>query len=349
VTEAISLILDFSGESLGCTPNNMAQPPNMPAVPAIARIPGAQERSVNIRGVNWRYLVAGSGPPLLLIHGFMGYSYSWRFNLEPLGQHFTIYAPDLPGCGFSQRTDDDQCCLTAEAERVLEFMTQLGIENADIVGSSRGGGLGMVLAALTVRRNQKHLVRRLVLVSPINPWSSHGKVLTRLLATTLGGIYVVHVQPRMRVISKRYFTALYGDPKRIAPGAFEAYAAGMEPAGSFDHLLRILRSWHEDLKAIGESLHDIASLPILLLWGSRDRAVYPSSLHQLQRYLENSALVMFPGAGHMPYEEVPDEFNRVLCDFLLHHAPRTPFEIAADTPPPIRIPAAGHFGRHHRS
>jgi pimeloyl-ACP methyl ester carboxylesterase len=188
----------------------------------------------------------------------------------------------------------------------------------------------MVLAALALRRNQSHRIRRLVLVSPINPWSRHGKVLTRLLATTLGGMYVVHVQPRMRIISKRYFTALYGDPKRIAPGAFEAYAAGMEPPGSFEHLARILRSWHDDLSAVGEALPDISGLPTLLLWGSRDRAVYPSSIHQLQRHLKNSALVMFPGAGHMPYEEVPHEFNTVLCDFLLHNVPRTQLEIAAD-------------------
>jgi len=316
----------------------MPQPSPIPAVPAIARIPDAQECSVQIDGVNWRYLTAGSGPPLLLIHGFMGYSYSWRCNIVPLSKHFSVWALDLPGCGFSQRTDGGECTLTGDAERVLEFMAHFGIEDADIVGSSRGGGLAMVLAAIAARRDQLRRVRRLVLVSPINPWSSHGKVLTRLLASTLGGMYVVHVQPRMRIISRRYFTALYGDPKRIAPGAFEAYAAGLDTPGSFEHLSRILRSWHDDLAAVSDAMPDMASLPTLLLWGSRDRAVYPSSIHQLQRQLKNSALVMFPGAGHMPYEEVPEEFNRVLCDFLLHHAPRTPFEIAADEPPALHMP-----------
>ena len=68
--------------------------------------------------------------------------------------------------------------------------------------------------------------------------------------------------------------------------------------------------------------------------------MYPSSIHQLQRQLKNSALVMFQGAGHLPYEEVPEEFNRVLCDFLLHDAPRTPFEIAADTQAAIEIPTS---------
>jgi pimeloyl-ACP methyl ester carboxylesterase len=327
----------------------MPQPSPIPAVPAIARIADAQECSVQIGGVNWRYLTAGSGPPLLLIHGFMGYSYSWRFNIGPLSQHFSVWAFDLPGCGFSQRPNCDEWSLTGDAERVLEFMAHFGIEDADIVGSSRGGGLTMVLAAIAAGRNQLHRVRRLVLVSPINPWSSHGKVLTRLLATTLGGLYVVHVQPRMRVISKRYFTALYGDPKRIAPGTFEAYSAGMEPAGSFEHLASILRSWRDDLAAIGDSLQEISSLPTLLLWGSRDRAVYPSSIHQLQRHLKNSALVMFPGAGHMPYEEVPEEFNRVLCDFLLHDAPRTPFEIAVDEPPALPMPPSEPGARTRRS
>ena len=117
---------------------------------------------------------------------------------------------------------------------------------------------------------------------------------------------------------------------RISPGTFEGYTAGVEPPGSFEHLLRILRCWREDLEAIGEALPVMSSIPTLLLWGSRDRAVYPSSIHQLQRQLKNCALVMFPGAGHMPYEEVPDEFNRVLCDFLLYDAPRTALAIAAD-------------------
>jgi pimeloyl-ACP methyl ester carboxylesterase len=302
----------------------------MASVPQIAQIAGAEERCVTLDGVTWRYWFAGSGPPLLLVHGFMGYSFSWRFNMGPLSRDFSVYAMDLPGCGFSQRTDANECTLAGDAEGLLRFMEALGIENADVVGSSRGGGLAIILAAIAARTNQLHRLRRLVLVSPINPWSSHGKVLTRLLASTLGGLYVVHVQPRLPVIAKRYFKALYGDPARISAGTFEGYTAGLEAPGSFEHLVRIMRSWHDDLAAIEQSLGEISGFPTLLLWGSRDRAVYPSSIHQLQRQLKNSELVMFHGAGHMPYEEVPDEFNRVLCDFLLHDAPRTPFEIAAE-------------------
>src|SRR5271165_5788147 len=90
----------FRSECLS-RPDAMPQPPDTPPVPAIARVDGAVEHNVEIDGLTWRYLTAGSGPPLLLIHGFMGYSYSWRFNLGPLSQHFSVWALDLPGCGFS--------------------------------------------------------------------------------------------------------------------------------------------------------------------------------------------------------------------------------------------------------
>src|SRR5580704_12467545 len=116
--------------------------------PQITLIRGAEERWVTLDGVAWHYWLAGSGPPLLLIHGFMGYSFSWRFNMEVLARNFTVYAIDLPGCGFSQRPGKPECSLDCDAAGVLRFMEHFGMENADIVGSSRGGGLSIVMAAL---------------------------------------------------------------------------------------------------------------------------------------------------------------------------------------------------------
>ncbi|MGB8772435.1 MAG: alpha/beta hydrolase [Candidatus Korobacteraceae bacterium] len=306
-------------------------------VPEIAKIPGTGECSVILDGVRWRYLHAGSGPPLLLIHGFMAYSFSWRFNLAALSRHFTVYALDLPGCGFSQRTDKPECSLAGDAEGVLRFMDHFGLEQADVLGTSRGGGVAIVLAALA-----PHRIRRLLLVCAINPWSSYGQTLTRLLSTALGGPFVIHVLPRLRPAMIRYFRKLYGDPRRIAPGSFEGYSAGLKVPGSFEHILRIVRSWHRDLALIEESLPAINELPTLLLWGSCDTAVYPSSAYALQRRLKNSALIMLDGVGHVPYEEVPDEFNRVICDFLLRDTPQTPLETAPELPASLQIssPAA---------
>jgi pimeloyl-ACP methyl ester carboxylesterase len=310
------------------------------AIPEIAKVPGTEECSITLDGVRWRYLHAGSGPPLLLIHGFMAYSFSWRFNMEALCRHFSVYAVDLPGCGFSQRTDAPQCSLASDAEGLLRFMDHLGIEQADVLGTSRGGGVAIVLAALATQRSMSHRIRRLILVSAINPWSSYGRLLTRLLSTALGGPIVTRLLPKLHVLMLLYFRKLYGDPGRISAGSLEGYSAGLDVPGSFEHLLRVVRSWHRDLALIEESLPTIRELPTLLLWGSRDTAVYPSSAHALQRRLKNSVLVILDGVGHVPYEEVPDEFNRVLCDFLLHDKPRTPLEAASELPTSSQISSA---------
>ena len=200
-------------------------------IPELTKVSGTEECSVTLDGVRWRYLHAGFGQPLLLIHGFMAYSFSWRFNMEALSRHFSVYALDLPGCGFSQRTDAPQCSLASDAEGVLRFMEHFGMEGADVLGTSRGGGVAIVLAALAAQRSKQHLIRRLMLVSAINPWSSYGRFLTRLLATALGGFFVTHVLPKQRWLMLRYFRKLYGDPSRIAPGSIEGYTAGLERPG----------------------------------------------------------------------------------------------------------------------
>jgi len=305
------------------------------AVPKVARIAGAEECTFAVDGVSWRCWHAGSGPPLLLIHGFMGYSFSWRFNVEALSRDFSVYAMDLPGCGFSQRMQESECTISADAERMLRFMDQLGIEQADVLGSSRGGGLAVVLGALLAKRKMLHRIRRLILVSPINPWSSNGQLLTRMLATRIGGEFVMRVLPNLHVVLTRYFKRLYGDPKRIVPGSIEGYEAGLTVPGSFEHLLCIVRSWHRDLALIEQSLPGISEVSTLLLWGARDKAVFPSSAHQLQARLRSSALVLMRGVGHLPYEEVPEEFNRAVCDFLLRDSPRTPLVAASASGPGI--------------
>ena len=191
-----------------------------------------------------------------------------------------------------------------------------------------------MLAALLAQQDMSRRLRRLVLVSPVNPWSNYGKFLTRTLATKVGGFCVLNVLPKVRLLTRWFVRRLYGDPRRISPGTVEGYEAGLKPPGSFEHLLRIVRSWQCDLQQIEDSLAKIRHRPVLLLWGSSDRAVYPSSATELQRRLPNSALVVLEGVGHLPYEEVPEEFNEVVSDFLLRNVPSIALESEAASQEP---------------
>jgi pimeloyl-ACP methyl ester carboxylesterase len=88
--------------------------------------------------------IYGSGPPVLLVHGLMTSSYSWRYVLEPLGKHFTLYAPDLPGAGQSQPAPSyaPEAC----AEWIGALQRALGIRGCRVIGNSMGGYLCMRLA-----------------------------------------------------------------------------------------------------------------------------------------------------------------------------------------------------------
>ena len=258
-----------------------------------------------------RYRRAGSGPALLLVHGLMGYSFSWRHAIPTLAQGATVYALDLPGTGLSERLPDMDCSLAASATRLLRFMDQAGIDSCDLLGTSHGGALAMMAAALAPQR-----VRRLVLVAPANPWSAHGRWLIPILTNRRIAPIFLWLAPQSPVLQAFFFRRLFGDPRRIRPGTLEGYLAPMRTRGSFQYGLSVIRTWKQDMRKLQTAIPGIAHIPVLLIWGDRDRAVEPESACRLQAQFQNCRLLMLAGVGHLPYEEVPAEFNRTVALFL---------------------------------
>jgi pimeloyl-ACP methyl ester carboxylesterase len=254
---------------------------------------------------------AGALPPLLLIHGLLGYSYSWRHNLAALAQCAPAYAIDLPGVGFSGRSAQLDCSFGGLATTVLRALDTLQLETIDLVGTSHGGAVAMMLAAAAPER-----VRRLVLVAPLHPWAQHRRWLIRLLATSVGRTIFRGVSPLVAPLNGYFLRRMYGDPRKIASGTIEAYSVPVRIPGTHEHLLRIVRTWCADLQEVERALPRITGVPTLLVWGNRDLAVPISSAERLRREFRLAELAIIHGAGHLPYEEDPAEFNRIVCGFL---------------------------------
>jgi pimeloyl-ACP methyl ester carboxylesterase len=96
----------------------------------------------------------------------------------------------------------------------------------------------------------------------------------------------------------------------------EGYSAPLAFPKGLDYGLKITSSWRTDMQELQSVLPTVSDIPTLFLWGSRDRAVLPASAGELRRHFCNSELVILDGAGHLPYEELPEEFNRAVLDFL---------------------------------
>jgi 4,5:9,10-diseco-3-hydroxy-5,9,17-trioxoandrosta-1(10),2-diene-4-oate hydrolase len=223
-----------------------------------------------------------------------------------------VVAPDLPGAGFSKTSQQLDYRLRTVAERLLHFLDALDLREVSLLGSSHGGAVAMMAAAISPER-----VRRLVLVAPVNPWSQIGRRRARFFSNELIAPVFNRWAPRFKFFHGWVLRRLYGNSDRIAPGTLEGYSAPYVDAGSFTHNLKILRTWVSDLQDLKSVLPRTARIPTLLIWGTLDRAVSPASANQLKANFENARLVVFEGVGHLPYEESPQDFNRTVIDYLL--------------------------------
>ncbi len=279
--------------------------------------PGVEECWMEIDGARMRYLRAGSGPALILLHGLLGYSFSWRFTMPELAPYATVYAPDMMGAGFSDRPVGIDHSVRGTAYRVLEFIARLGITSFDLLGTSRGGAVATMAAAECLGASAGPSLRRLILVAPVNPYSAHGRWLAPFAGSNFGRLLFRFGMARMNFLYPYFHARLYSDRGRIPPGTLEGYTAPLAKPKLFEHALSIVRTWTRDLRELEATLPKLASVPTLLMWGSDDTAVYASSAGRLAKYFPHSKLVVFPGIGHLPYEECPEEFNRELIEFLM--------------------------------
>lgn len=266
---------------------------------------GFVENFVSVDGHRVRYLTGGMGPPILLIHGLMGYSFSWSEVAPQLARSFSVYAPDMVNLGFSARADVDPS-LDAMADRMWRFADFVGIKNVELLGSSHGGAIAMKMAILDPSR-----VTFLILVSPAHPWSERARWQIRLFSTPLGAplAWAMSIAPRAWMAIGLH--RLYGDPARMRPGTIPGYSRPIDRK-MLAYLLRLSRRWNHDFDTLRREISRIADVPTILIWGDRDPVVGLDTARELQERFRHCTLEIVPGTGHLPYEEAPADFLSAL-------------------------------------
>jgi 4,5:9,10-diseco-3-hydroxy-5,9,17-trioxoandrosta-1(10),2-diene-4-oate hydrolase len=270
-----------------------------------------EEAFLEVGGAQVHYQRSGSGRPLLLLHGLVGSAKNWRQNVSFLSRNSSVYAVDLCNMGQSQRIPGLDAGLEATADRLAAFMDALNLAEADIAAHSHGGAVAMMFAARHPNR-----VRSLILFAPANPFCDLGHQLIRFYQTR-AGIWLARKIPSLpRMLKATALSRMYGDPSRVIAGSLEGYTEGLHIPGTMDHVLQIIERWFVDMGLLRSALVNLAAKPTLLIWGDRDRAVGLPSAWELQRTLPHSSLVVIPGAGHIPFEEMPDICNKTMRDWL---------------------------------
>jgi 4,5:9,10-diseco-3-hydroxy-5,9,17-trioxoandrosta-1(10),2-diene-4-oate hydrolase len=270
-----------------------------------------RELFVTVDGVRVHYQRAGSGPPLLLIHGLVGSALNWRLNIEDLSKDSTVYAIDLLNMGQSDRVPGLDASLLATASAIARWMEAVGLERADVAGHSHGGAVAMMLAAQHPER-----VGKMILFAPANPFCDLGRQLISFYKTRPGQMLAKLIPALPTFIKATALGRMYGDPSRATRASLEGYTAGLATPGSVNHVLQIVQSWYSDMALLRAALSRLATRPTLLIWGDRDRAVGLSSAKQLHKLLSQSELLVIPGVGHIAFEEMPEICNRAMREWL---------------------------------
>lgn len=270
-----------------------------------------------------RYLVMGPTepvlrrPPLVLIHGLLASSFSWRNNIEQFAKHRKVYAIDQVGIGYSERPTNGSFDFgfRATAQRLLDWMKQERLHGADVIATSHGGAIAMMMSALDLDQDTG-LIGRQILVDAANPFSKAGN-LRILLLNTLAGAWFVRTVGVARVASGALgLRRMYFNRALCTEASELGYSTPMRISGTEDYALGILKTWWSDMDELRENLPRAAQRPTLLIWGANDRVVPLSSGRQLAECFPNAELKIIPNCGHLPYEETPEAFNRIVLDYL---------------------------------
>jgi len=276
--------------------------------------PQFEEWQIELHGRRVIYRVAGSGPPVVLIHGMLNASSHWHAVARSLADRYTVVAPDLIGHGDSAAPRGDYS-LGAHAASIRDLLAAIGIDRATIVGHSLGGGVAMQFFYQFPQR-----VERLVLIS--SGGLGH-EVSPMLRSAALPG-----VSRMLSLIRPRLLGAVWDGGRRlreqgVSSGVYlQALARALRPLengdarGAFLHTLRSVIDVHGQRVSATDRLYLLEAIPTLIVWGERDNTIPIDHGHRAQLAIPGSSFRSLARAAHFPHLEDPDGLSALLGEFI---------------------------------
>jgi len=255
-----------------------------------------------VKGLSVAYKRAGSGPVLVLLHGFLLDSRMWRPQLEDLAQHFTLIAWDAPGAGQSP-DPPETFGIRDWADCLAGLLDVAGVDRAHILGLSWGG----VLAQEFYRRYPARAVS-LVLADTYAGWrgSLPEPIVQGRLATCLQDAAL----PSSDLVPK-YLPGMFSES--ATQEVQEELAAIMSDFHPVGFRLMAMSLAQTDTRDLLPTI----KVPALLVWGDADQRSPLAIGHQIRDAVPSATLSVLPGAGHVSNLEAPAQFNAEVRDFCL--------------------------------
>jgi pimeloyl-ACP methyl ester carboxylesterase len=256
---------------------------------------------VDVDGLRIGYQRAGEGPPLVLLHGYVGDgSTTWQPQIEGLSDEFSVIAWDAPGAGRSF-DPPEQFGMADYADCLRVFIEELGLDRPHVAGLSFGGALGLEFC-----RRHPAVPRSLILASAYAGWA--GSLPADVVDQRLSQALVLADLPSDQFVATLLPTMF---AERTPPALVDRFGVAMRafhPAG----FRAMARASAENLRG---ALPEV-KVPTLLVYGDQDVRAGPAVAEDLHAAISSSSLVVLPGAGHVCNLDAADDFNAAVRRFL---------------------------------
>jgi pimeloyl-ACP methyl ester carboxylesterase len=256
---------------------------------------------IEVDGLRIAYERAGAGPPLVLLHGYVGDGRTtWQRQLDGLSDEFTVVAWDAPGAGGSS-DPPESIGMAGYADCLAGCVERLRLDKPHVAGLSFGGAL-----ALEFYRRHSGIPMTLILASAYAGWG--GSLPADVAEQRLRQALVLADLPPDEFVGALLPTMF---SERMAPEAVDAFRASMlafHPAG----FRAMSRASAEDLRSVPPYIN----VPTLLVYGDKDVRAPLAVAEELHAAISGSTLVVVPGVGHLCNLEAPEEFNTTVRTFL---------------------------------
>src|ERR671930_845187 len=279
------------------------------------KTPGFEAWAADLHGHRVIYRKAGSGPPVVLVHGMVNSSRHWEEVALRLADDYTVIAPDLIGHGDSATPRGDYS-LGAHAARIRDLLAAIGIHRATLVGHSLGGGVAMQFFWQFPQRTE-----RLVLVSSGGLGPNVSPLLRSAALPGVPALLWLASHPRLA-------SALWDFGERLrrrgwGTGVYvQAMARAIRPLSphgarqAFLHTLRSVIDVRGQRVSALDRLYLLTDFPTLIVWGERDNTIPLAHGLAAHEAAPGSRFQVLPGAAHFPHLEDPEGLAAAIAEFV---------------------------------
>ena len=255
---------------------------------------------------------AGSGEPLLLIHGIGSTWRAWKPILERLVKRHEVLAVDLPGFGYSAALPSTPpLTIAALADALERALDAVGWDRPHVAGNSLGGWLALELA----RRGR---ATSTVAISPAGMWTDRERSYTR------GHLQVLHaVATAIAAYADTITRSALGRTLVFSSVTSRPWQLDAADAAEALRLFAGAPGWRATLDAMSaETPRELGAIecPVRIVWGTRDTLLLPRQADRFAREIPNAELVRLPGVGHVPMADDPDAVAESILEFTARHA-----------------------------